>query len=138
MKYTRESELIWENYLSPKEGGLPLKADPAQGMPYGGSPAVDENCEDGEHMHHEPTGEDKEIHMAMADLQALAKLSQQLMQQLQSASSIPGWVQAKITIANSNITDVAQYMDYETSKQGDCGCNGDEPMQVKAMRIVAI
>ena len=38
MKYSLEAELIWENYLSPKEGGLPMQADPAQGMPYSASP----------------------------------------------------------------------------------------------------
>lgn len=135
MKYSLEAELIWENYLSPKEGGLPLKADPAQGMPYSASPSASEDCEDNDESH-EYTGEAKEIHMAMADLQALVKQSAQLMQQLKNASSIPGWVQAKITVANHNITDVAQYMDFESKE--DCGCDGNEPMQVKAMRIVAI
>jgi len=138
MKYTQELNLIWENYLSPKEGGLPLKADPALGMPYGGSPAVDENCEDLEQMNSEPTGEAKEIHMALADLQAITKLSHQLMHQLRTAHSIPGWVQAKITIANNNITDVAQYMDYETSKNSDCGCSDDNSMHIKAIRVVSI
>lgn len=135
MKYSLEAELIWENYMSPKEGGLPFKADPAQGMPYSASPAADENCEDNG-AQHEPAGEAKEIHMAMADLQALAKQSTQLMQQLKSASTIPGWVQAKITVANHNITDVAQYMDFESKE--DCGCDEQHPTQVKAMRIVAI
>lgn len=134
MKYSLEAELIWENYMSPKEGGLPFKADPAQGMPYGGTPTASEDCEDGHQ--HEPTGEAKEISMAMADLQALAKQSMQLMQQLKNASTIPGWVQAKITVANHNITDVAQYMDFESKE--DCGCDEQHPAQVKAMRIVAI
>lgn len=136
MKYTRDSELIWENYLSPKEGGLPFKADPAQGMPYGGSPSVDENNEDCEQMDSEPTGEAKEIHMAMADLQAINKLSHQLMHQLKTARSIPGWVQAKITIANNNITDVAQYMDYEMSSSNNCINNG--AMKLRTVNIVAI
>jgi hypothetical protein len=135
MKYSLEADLIWENYMSPKEGGLPFKADPAQGMPYGGSPSADENCEDNGESH-EYTGEAKEIHMAMSDLQALAKQSMQLLQQLKNASTIPGWVQAKITVANHNITDVAQYMDFESKE--DCGCDGQMPAQVKAMRIVAI
>lgn len=135
MKYSLESDLIWENYLSPKEGGLPLKADPAQGMPYSASPGgSDEDCEQMDAA--EPSGEAKEIRMAMADLKALSKQSMQLLQQLENATSIPGWVQAKITVANHNITDVAQYMDLESEQ--DCGCNKQMPAQVKAMRIVAI
>ncbi len=136
MKYSLEAELIWENYLSPKEGGLPLQADPAQGMPYSASPGgSSEDCE--QMASAEPTGEEKEIRMALADLQALIKQSTQLMQQLETKSTIPGWVQAKITVANHNITDVAQYMDFESNE--DCGCSkSQQPMQVKAMRIVAI
>lgn len=135
MKYSLEAELIWENYLSPKEGGLPLKADPAQGMPYSASPGgSSEDCE--QTSSSEPSGEEKEIHMAMADLNALVKQCTQLMHQLETASTIPGWVQAKITVANHNITDVSQYMDFESNE--DCGCDEQHPMQVKAMRIVAI
>lgn len=113
-----------------------MQADPAQGMPYSASPGG--SSEDCEQMNSaEPTGEAKEIHMAMADLQALIKQSKQLMQQLESATTIPGWVQAKITVANHNITDVAQYMDFESAKS-ECGCDEQHSAAVKAVRIVAI
>ena len=122
MKYILDADLIWENYMRPKEGGLPMQAD----MSTGGGPfntpgmhsnAPQEHCQQINRLQH---GEDQELKMAQADLMAIHKQVEALMQQLQDAETIPGWVQSKITIANQYITDVAQFMDYESQ---DCECD---------------
>ena len=126
--------------MSPKEGGLPLQADKAPGMPYGGSPAPGEDCEQMGDSHHDKLerGEMQEMKMAMADLHAILKQSEQIMQQLQNMETIPGWVQSKITVANQYLTDVSQYIDFEA--QGNCGCEqgAEVAPAAQVMRIVAI
>lgn len=133
MKYSIESNLIWENYMSPREGGLPMQAD----MSAGGGPfntpgmhsnAPSEDCEQMDKLQH---GEHQELKMAQADLMAIHKQVESLMQQLQDAETIPGWVQSKITVANQYITDVAQFMDYESQ---NCGCKD----HVAVVRVAAI
>lgn len=133
MKYSLESNLIWENYMSPREGGLPMQAD----MSAGGGPfntpgmysnAPSEDCEQMDKLQH---GEHQELKMAQADLMAIHKQVESLMQQLQDAETIPGWVQSKITVANQYITDVAQFMDYESQ---NCGCKD----HVAVVRVAAI
>ena len=108
--------------MSPRGGGLPMQAD----MSTGGGPfntpgmlsnAPSEDCEQMDKLQH---GEHQEIKMALADLMAIKKQVEIMMQQLQDAETIPGWVQSKITIANQYITDVAQFMDYE-SQECECG-----------------
>lgn len=119
MKYSLEADLIWENYMHPREGGLPMQAD----MSTGGGPfntpgiAPSEDCEQMDKLQH---GEHQEIKMALADLLAIKKQVETMMQHLQSTDTIPGWVQSKITIANQYITDASQFLDYESQ---DCGCN---------------
>lgn len=118
MKYSKELELIWENYMSPKEGGLPMQADMSTGGGPFNTPGMrGEDCEQVEKLQH---GEHQEIKMALADLMAVHKQVESLMQQIQEMDTIPGWVQSKITIANQYITDVAQFIDFESQ---DCGCS---------------
>lgn len=133
MKYSFESDLIWENYMSPKQGGLPMQAD----MSTGGGPfntpgmqsnAPQEDCEQMDKLQH---GEQQELKMAQADLLAIHKQVESLMQQLQNVDTVPGWVQSKITIANQYITDVAQFMDYESQH---CDCDASVAV-VKMMAI---
>jgi hypothetical protein len=134
MKYSLEADLIWENYMSPREGGLPMQAD----MSTGGGPfntpgmqsnAPSEDCEQMDKLQH---GEHQEIKMALSDLLAIKKQVETMMQHLQNTETIPGWVQSKITIANQYITDASQFLDYESE---DCGCN--EP-QAAVIRMVAM
>ena len=119
--------------MSPREGGLPMQAD----MSTGGGPfntpgmysnAPSEDCEQMDKLQH---GEHQELKMAQADLMAIYKQVESLMQQLQDAETIPGWVQSKITVANQYITDVAQFMDYESQ---NCGCKD----HVAVVRVAAI
>jgi hypothetical protein len=134
MKYSIESDLIWENYMSPREGGLPMQAD----MSTGGGPfntpgmlsnAPSEDCEQMDKLQH---GEHQEIKMAMADLLAIKKQVETMMQHLQSMETIPGWVQSKITIANQYITDASQFMDYESE---DCECNASQASVIKMIAV---
>lgn len=122
MKYSLESDLIWENYMSPKQGGLPMQADMSTGGGPFNTPGMQSNApqEDCEQMDKLQRGEQQELKMAQADLLAIHKQVESLMQQLQNAETIPGWVQSKITIANQYITDVAQFMDHEAQQ---CGCD---------------
>ena len=116
MKYSIDADLIWENYMNPRDGGLPMQADiSASGGPLN-TPGMHSNApqEDCEQMNRLQQGECQELKMAQADLLAIQKQVEALMQQLQNAETIPGWVQSKITIANQYITDVAQFMDYES------------------------
>lgn len=133
MKYALESDLIWENYMSPKEGGLPMQADTStSGGPFN-TPGMQSNApqEDCEQMSKLQQGECQEIKMMQADLMAIHKQAESLMQQLQKMTTVPGWVQSKVTIANQYITDVAQFMDYE-SQESEC----DAPVAV--VRMMAI
>lgn len=133
MKYSIESDLIWENYMSPREGGLPMQAD----MSTGGGPfntpgmlsnAPSEDCEQMDKLQH---GEHQEIKMALADLLAIKKQVEIMMQHLQSMDTIPGWVQSKITVANQYITDATQFLDYE-SEDSNCD-SGVAVIQVSAI-----
>lgn len=134
MKYSLEADLIWENYMHPREGGLPMQADMSTGGGPFNTPGMQSNApsEDCEQMDKLQRGEQQEIKMAMADLLAIKKQVEIMMQQLQSTDTIPGWVQSKITIANQYITDASQFLDYESQ---DCGCN--EP-QAAVIKMVAV
>jgi hypothetical protein len=134
MKYSIESDLIWENYMSPREGGLPMQAD----MSTGGGPfntpgmqsnAPSEDCEQMDKLQH---GEHQEIKMALSDLLAIKKQVETMMQHLQNAETIPGWVQSKITIANQYITDASQFMDYESE---DCECDASQASVIKMIAV---
>lgn len=108
--------------MSPKQGGLPMQADMSTGGGPFNTPGMQSNApqEDCEQMDKLQRGEQQELKMAQADLLAIHKQVESLMQQLQNAETIPGWVQSKITIANQYITDVAQFMDHEAQQ---CGCD---------------
>lgn len=133
MKYALESDLIWENYMSPKEGGLPMQADTSTGGGPFNTPGMQSNApqEDCEQMSKLQQGECQEIKMMQADLMAIHKQVESLMQQLQKMTTVPGWVQSKVTIANQYITDVAQFIDYE-SQESECNA------PVAVVRMMAI
>ena len=98
-----------------------MQADMSTGGGFSNTPGMQSGApqEDCEQQNNLQQGEHQEIKMAQADLLAIQKQVEALMSQLQNAETIPGWVQSKITIANQYITDVAQFMDYE-SQSCDC------------------
>ena len=109
MRYAFESDLIWENYMNPKEGGLPLQADVEPGMPFGGSPAPDENCEVTEPEAEMENGSN-ELEQIQAALVAIQEQSKCLLECITQDRVVPGLVQSKIALANAYITEAAQYM----------------------------
>lgn len=122
MKYSFESELIWENYLNPKEGGLPLKADMEQGMPFSGSPAPGEDCEvlePGQEGEESEEYGSNELEQIQSQLNAISEQAKKMLESISKDTIIPGFVQSKIALANANITEAAQYMTHVADTERD-------------------
>lgn len=128
MKYSNELQLIWENYMSNSNVVPFIQADTSikDDDMHRNATAVD--CDHLDKLQH---GEQQELKMAQADLLAIHKQVEALMQQLQTAETIPGWVQSKLAIANQYVTDVAQFMDYESR---DC----KQDTSVSIVKVVAM
>lgn len=110
MKYTLESKLIWENYLSPKEGGLPLKADMSGGMPFGGSPAVGSEDEE------EVEQDDSNIHDASREELIAAKSKiEQLITQMEGACN-----------CNPQIHKYAVMLNHYATEMQDCASQKED------------
>lgn len=68
-----------------------------------------------------------EVPMAIADLKALAQMSQELLQYMEQnkPAELEGWVQSKITKASDYIHAIHKYFHYNPQQDSGCSSCGD-------------
>ena len=103
MKYTSDLTNIWENYLSPREGGLPMQADISGGGPFNSPGQRSEDCEQ---------VTDEEFNSITIDLQTIISHAEKLSE----AGDLPDWAHGKIAVALQLLTEVANYIDTATDQ----------------------
>lgn len=111
MRYGIEGDLIWENYLSPREGGLPMQSDIAAGGGPFNSPGIGSSSEDCEQT------DDEDLKTLHVNLKSILTCSDAILQH--ASGNIPAWVQNKIAIANQYLIDASQHINEDDSEERD-------------------